>query len=100
MLGWGIYGLGLLGQAIGLAVFGIGVLRSRGLPYGRGILALVMAALLVVWPPMLAWRLGAWSILDQILYGLGWVALGYAIWSQRGVTAEVPSRVNRVSESV
>jgi hypothetical protein len=34
MLGWGIYGLGLLGQAIGLAVFAIGALRALpGLPY-------------------------------------------------------------------
>jgi hypothetical protein len=28
MLGWGIYGLGLLGQAIGLAVFAFGALRA------------------------------------------------------------------------
>ncbi len=28
MLGWGIYGLGLLGQEIGLTVFAIGALRA------------------------------------------------------------------------
>lgn len=83
MLGWGIYGLGLLGQAIGLAVFGIGALRSRRLPYWMGIVPLAMAALLVLWPPMLAWQLGSWSILDQVLYGLGWVALGYTLWSEK-----------------
>ncbi len=84
MLGWGIYGLGLLGQAIGLALLGIGALRTRRLPYRMGIVSLAMAALLVLWPPMLAWQLGSWSILDQVLYGLGWVALGYTLWSEKG----------------
>lgn len=82
MLGWAVYGLGLLGQAIGLAVFGIGALRTRGLPYWRGIVPLAMAALLLLWPPMLAWQLGTWSILDQVLYGLGWATLGYVLWSE------------------
>jgi hypothetical protein len=98
MLGWGIYGLGLLGQAIGLAVFGIGALRSRRLlPYWIGIVPLAMAALLVLWPPMLAWQLDTWSILDQVLYGLGWVALGYALWSEKGEELRQPAWVTRTS---
>ncbi len=29
-----------------------------------------------------------------ILYGLLWLALGYALWSRRGMAAEQPSRVS------
>ncbi len=93
MLGWGIYGLGLLAQAIGLALVGIGALRPRRLPYRMGIMPLAMAALLVLWPPMLAWQLGTWSILVQVLYGLGWVALGYTLWSEKGEELRQPARV-------
>ena len=83
MLGWGVYGLGLLGQAVGLALFGVGVLRARRLPGWSGIVSLVMAVLLVLWLPMLQWQLMIWSIVDQVLYGLGWVALGYLLWLSR-----------------
>ncbi|HSH78066.1 MAG TPA: hypothetical protein VLA19_05980 [Herpetosiphonaceae bacterium] len=89
MLGWGIYGLGLLGQAGGLALFGFGTLWTRRLPGWIGVLALAMAMLLVLWLPMLQWQLHTLSILDQVLYGVGWMMLGYVLWSGR---AGVPGR--------
>ena len=54
---------------------------------------LVMAALLVLWPLLLAWQLSAWSILDQTLYGLGWIALGYMLWSEKEKELRQPARV-------
>jgi len=87
MLGWGVYGLGLLGQSSGLTLFGFGTLWTRRLRGWIGILALAMAALLVFWLPMLQWQLRTLSILDQVLYGIGWMMLGYVLWSSR---ADVP----------
>ena len=98
MVGWGIYGLGLLGQTVGLALFGVGALRAGGLPRWLGMVPLVMAALHVLWLPSLALGLGTVSVLDQILLGLGWIALGYALWSPR---SEPPAGTapDRVGES-
>lgn len=79
MLGWGLYGLGLLAQTIGLGLFGAGALRGRRLPTWLGFLVVVMAALPVLWFPMIAMRLDSLSILDQVLYGAGWMVLGYAL---------------------
>jgi hypothetical protein len=32
-------------------------------------------------------------IVPTVLFGLGWVWLGYGLWSESGATAEQPSRV-------
>ncbi len=83
MAGWGFYLVALLGQAIGLALFGIAALRARVRPPWLGTVSLLVAALHVVWLPSTALPGDAWSLLDQILIGLGWIALVYGVWRNR-----------------
>ncbi|MDP9371170.1 MAG: hypothetical protein M3Q65_01665 [Chloroflexota bacterium] len=83
LLGWGAYGLGLLGQAVGLTLFGVGALRAGHLPTWLATVAPAMAALHLLWLPSLHLRLARWSVADQVLIGLGWVTLGYALWASR-----------------
>lgn len=71
IVGWMIYLLaGLLVHAVGLAVYG---LAHRG---ALGALATGIAALHVLWVPAVSIGLGAILALDQLLIGLGWVAIG------------------------
>jgi hypothetical protein len=79
ILGWLIYLFaGVLVHVIGLGWFGVGAVRTPGWdPRWRGVgaLALLMAALHVAWLP--AGSLGsAPLIMDQVLIGLAWVAIG------------------------
>ena len=83
LLGWAAYGLGLLVQAVGLTLFGVGALRARRLPTWLATVAPAMVALHLLWLPSLHLRLARWSVADQVLIGLGWVALGYALWASR-----------------
>jgi hypothetical protein len=83
---------------MGLLLFGAAVLRAGRLP-GGGAWLLIAAALTNV-VGILAMiisggTLGAWVfIVPTVLFGLGWAWLGYALWSQRGASAEQPSRVS------
>jgi hypothetical protein len=83
---------------LGLLLFGAAVLRAGRLP--RGGAWLLIAAALTNVVGILAMiisggRLGARVfIVPTVLFGLGWVWLGYALWSQRGASAEQPSRVS------
>jgi hypothetical protein len=54
MLGWGLYLLGVLGQAIGLAALGGLVWRARAFPGWAAAAMLGMAALHVLWLPAIA----------------------------------------------
>ncbi len=83
LLGWAAYGLGLLVQVVGLTLFGAGALRAACLPSWLAVVAPTMAALHLLWLPTLHLRLARWSVADQVLIGLGWVALGYALWASR-----------------
>ena len=75
VLGWMIYLLaGVLVHVVGLIWFGIGAVRNRGWG-GIGALALLIAALHVLWLP--AGMLGdAVLVADQVLIGLAWVGIG------------------------
>ena len=76
--GWMFFGLGYFGLLLGLMLFGIASQRSNAL--GRwSAVPLVMGALGPAWPFVSDW---AWpSVFVQSLLGLGWVILGYALWS-------------------
>jgi hypothetical protein len=74
--------VGELGLLVGLVLYGAATLQARVLPRWCGILFIVFVPVGIL--------LGA---LQPIWGGLVWLALGFALWSQRGVTAEEPSRV-------
>ena len=93
LLGWAAYGLGLLVQAVGLTLFGVGALRAACLPTWLAIVAPAMAALHLLWLPSLHLGLARWSVADQVLVGLGWVALGYALWASRARSRRSPGTV-------
>lgn len=71
IVGWMIYLLaGVLVHAIGLGLYG---LRPRG---ALAALALGIAALHVLWIPVVLTGIDALLVLDQALIGMGWVAVG------------------------
>lgn len=71
--GWMIYLLaGVLVHVIGMTTFGVGSLRAGAVPIG--VLAVGIAALHVAWiPAAIDARL---LVADQVLIGLGWIAIG------------------------
>lgn len=74
IVGWGIYLLaGLLVHVIGLAVLGVALRRT---PVGW--LALVIAALHLLWLPSGFVEGGGLLVANQLAIGLAWVALGVA----------------------
>ena len=84
VLDW-VFVLGFLGT-LGLVLLGVATLRARVLPQWCGVLLIVAVFGIPVY-----FALGNYG--GAILYGLLWLALGYALWSQRGTAAEQPSRV-------
>jgi hypothetical protein len=74
--------LGILLMSLGLVLLGVATLRARVLPRwcGIGLVALVVFS-----------ALGAYG--GFVAFGLIWLALGYALWSQLGTSIEQPSRV-------
>ncbi len=85
-LGW-LNSVGGFGLLAGLILYGEATLEARVLPRWCGILFIIL------WPG--AFLLGS-LLLEQaglIWSGLVWLALGYVLWSHKGLTAEQPSRV-------
>jgi hypothetical protein len=73
----------LLGLLVGFALYGAATLRARVLPRWCGvvfIIAFPITALLEEY--------------GNIWFGLGWLALGYMVWSQRDTSVGQPSRVS------
>jgi hypothetical protein len=79
-----LFGLGLLGWLVGFVLFGIATFRARVLPRWSGVLLVAYPVLLIAGLPVEG---------PLILVGLLWLALGYALWTQRDMPAEQPSRV-------
>jgi len=86
---WGDVGLdwlvavGVLGLLVGLALYGAATLQAKVLPRWCGILFIIFMPVGIL--------LGD---LQPIWGGLGWLALGYALWSHSGSAAtQRPSRV-------
>ena len=73
----------LLGLLVGFALYDAATLRARVLPRWCGvvfIIAFPITALLEEY--------------GNIWFGLGWLALGYMVWSQRDTSVGQPSRVS------
>lgn len=86
VLDW-LFVLGFLGTCVGLVLLGAATLRAGMLPRWCGVLLIVAVFGIPVY-----FALGNYG--GAMLYGLLWLALGYALWSQRGASAEQPSRVS------
>ncbi|CAA9443632.1 MAG: hypothetical protein AVDCRST_MAG14-176 [uncultured Rubrobacteraceae bacterium] len=97
---------GILVFAIGMVLFGVGTLRAAALPrWSRGI-PLILGVLLVpgfvlTFPGLVlsfefADAIGAFGLaglFTHIAQGLGWVLLGYTLWSEKGRPVRQPMRV-------
>jgi hypothetical protein len=81
-LDW-LVAVGVLGAVVGLALYGAATLQAKVLPRWCGILFIIFMPVGIL--------LGD---LQPIWGGLGWLALGYALWSHSGSAAtQRPSRV-------
>ena len=81
-LDW-LVAVGVLGLLVGLALYGAATLQAKVLPRWCGILFIIFMPVGIL--------LGD---LQPIWGGLGWLALGYALWSHSGSAAtQRPSRV-------
>ncbi len=81
LVGWMVFLLGHAASAGGLVVFGVAARREAllgrwsGLPLATGVVGLL-------WPFLAEVRI-VLNVLIQVLFGLGWIALGYLLWSER-----------------
>ena len=75
--------LGSLAVFVGFVLYGAATLQAQVLPRWCGVG-------LIVGMPVAAVLGEIWGFL---VFGLLWLALGYVLWSQRGVAADQPSRV-------
>ena len=81
-LDW-LVAVGVLGLVVGLVLYGAATLQARVLPRWCGILFIILMPVGIL--------LGDFQ---PIWGGLAWLALGYALWSQRrGMAAGQPARV-------
>jgi len=100
---WGARWFETLGAVVlliflGTVMFGVAILRSGRLPRGGAwlIIAFVVAKVGVI----VAMAVSGYTLPDLlwslplILFGLGWVWLGYGLWSESRASAGQPSRVS------
>jgi hypothetical protein len=80
---WLVFPVGFVAVPFGLILYGAATLQARVLPRWCGLGLIIVPPVTVV--------LGDYG---GILFGLLWLALGYALWSWRGRAAEQPSRVS------
>ncbi len=80
-------GLGLLGLVVGFVFYGIATLQARVLPRWCGVTFIVVL-------PIAALALSVRLPLAQtsIVFGLAWLALGYALWARREASADQQPR--------
>lgn len=76
-----------LGLFVGLVLLGGTTLRARVLPQWCGVLLIVSLPLATG----IAIPLGNYG--EYLVFGLVWLALGYALWRQRSVAAQQPPPV-------
>ena len=81
-LGWALFLAGLMILAGGLVVLGVAHFRSRIVPGWRGVLPLLMGllpAVVLVVATVAQAALG--TVIFTLVFALGWVMLGYDLWS-------------------
>ena len=91
-----VFGTLALGTATLLA--GVAALKSRTAPgWTLALLSLGFAGLLLfpLWPLVYAlqWVPPAAGAAFMVLFGLGWMVLGYVLWSEKGEELRQPARV-------
>ena len=84
---WALVPLGGLALVIGLALVGIAALRMEVLPRWAAVLLVIGSMGMLVVNNQNAQALMA------IPFGIGWVAVGYELWSGRAAMLQHPSRV-------
>jgi hypothetical protein len=91
-----LFGVGLMTLTLGVVVLGFGVRRAKVLP------TWVVGPLVVGWaaflpaansPTVLGFDFLVASLLAAGMLGVGWVTVGYAVWSERNASAQQPARV-------
>jgi hypothetical protein len=91
-----LFGVGLMTLTLGVVVLGFGVKRAKVLP------TWVVGPLVVGWaaflpaansPTVLGFDFLVASLLAAGMLGVGWVTVGYAVWSERNASAQQPARV-------
>ena len=81
--GWGSFLLGLVLLSVGLVLLGIATIRAKLLPRWSRVLPLAIGLLLAS-GFLVALSIGEWWFGVIILsLGLGWVLLGYVLWSDQ-----------------
>ncbi len=98
VMGWGIFTLGLIFIVpTGLVLFGVGVIKanvlpswSRALPLVLGLISLSGIFIGIVEMVLRGDTVAEWGLITIIFsLGLGWVLLGFALWSD---TPETPAQ--------
>jgi len=84
--------LGLLGVMVGFVLYGAATLQARVLPRWCGVGFIVGLPVWWVVSVVLGNEYG--GSLGGILFALLWLALGYVLWSRRGMAAEEAPRVS------
>ena len=93
-LPWLVSAVGTLGLLVGFVLYGGATLQARLLPRwcAMAFMVALPAAIALVWiRPVFG--LGEGTSTTSILFGLAWLALGYALWSQRRESVEGTARV-------
>ena len=71
---------------VGMMLYGAATLQARVLPRWCGLGFVVVPPLVLVLEVLLEGY-------GEVLFGLLWLAVGYALWSRRGTAEGQPSRV-------
>ena len=79
--------VGVLGLLVGEVLYGAATLQARMLPRWCGVLFILLMPVTIFLGVVLPGDLAI------LWVGLAWLALGYGLWSQRGVAGDQPSRV-------
>ncbi len=82
-LGWAMEIVGFVVVSIGFILLGVATLRAKVLPGWRRALPLIIG-LMITSGMLLAFGIGeAGLVISFLSFGLGWLVLGYVLWSDR-----------------
>jgi hypothetical protein len=85
-LEWLVFPVGIVLMIVGLMLYGAATLQAKVLPRWCGLGFVVV-------PPLVLVLEVIWEGYGEVVFGLLWLAVGYALWSRRGTAEGQPSRV-------